>query len=170
MNDVLAFVFHVKCFNEKLVRSNYLKQQIKIISMLYSHMLQLYTYTYACRINDTIIKMSEDFFRKICTSHFICKVVCERELEAEQRLQHIDLPSPSGHRHVSFLFSWTAQPGAQPLWDMFSFQHLLTNWSGLQTRWGSWGPLLLGGGFLNHILSLTHFISNSLTSRLHRVI
>ena len=25
--------------------------------------------------------------------------------------------------------------GAQPLWDMFSFQHLLTNWSGLQTNW-----------------------------------
>ena len=33
--------------------------------------------------------------------------MCERELETKQRLQHIDLPSPSGH--VSFPFSWTAQ-------------------------------------------------------------
>ena len=38
--------------------------------------------------------------------------MCERELEIEQRLQHIDLPSPSGHRRVSFSFSWSAQPGA----------------------------------------------------------
>ena len=37
---------------------------------------------------------------------------CERELETEQRLQHIDLHSSSGHRRVSFLFSWAAQPGA----------------------------------------------------------
>ena len=45
-------------------------------------------------------------------SHFICNVMCERELETEQRLQHIDLPSPSGHRHVSFSFPWAVQPGA----------------------------------------------------------
>ena len=51
--------------------------------------------------------------------------------------------------------------GAQPLWDMFSFQHLLSNWSGLQTRWGSQGPLRPSGGFLYHILSPTHLISNS---------
>ena len=46
------------------------------------------------------------------TSHFIRKVVCQRELETEQRLQHIDLSSPSGHRPVSFSFSWAAHPGA----------------------------------------------------------
>ena len=43
--------------------------------------------------------------------------MCERELETEQRLQHIDLHS-SGHNSVSFPFSWAAQLGAwgaQPL-------------------------------------------------------
>ena len=49
----------------------------------------------------------------------------------------------------------------QPLWDMFSFQYLLTNWSCHQTHWGSRRPLLPGGGFLYHILSLTRLISNS---------
>ena len=63
---------------------------------------------------------------------------------------------------VSFSFSRAAQPEAQPLWNMFSFQHLLTNWSGLQTRWGSRGPLLLGGDFPYHILSPTRLISNSI--------
>ena len=46
------------------------------------------------------------------TSHFIESVVCERELETKQRLQHIDLPSSSGHSSVSFSFYWAAQPGA----------------------------------------------------------
>ena len=31
-------------------------------------------------------------------------------------------------------------------------------------NWGSWGPLLLSGGFLYHILSPTRLISDSLTS------
>ena len=35
--------------------------------------------------------------------------MCERKLETEQRPQHIDLPSPSGHRRVLFSFSWAAQ-------------------------------------------------------------
>ena len=34
------------------------------------------------------------------------------------KLQHID-PHSYGHNSVSFPFSWAAQPGAQPLWDMF---------------------------------------------------
>ena len=38
--------------------------------------------------------------------------MCERELETEQKLQHIDLPSPCGHRRVSFSFSGAVQPGA----------------------------------------------------------
>ena len=40
------------------------------------------------------------------------RVVCERELETEQRLQHINLASSSGHSSVSFSFSWAAQPEA----------------------------------------------------------
>ena len=39
---------------------------------------------------------------------------------------------------------------------MFSSQHLLTNWSGLQTQSGIPRPLLVGGG-----LSLPHLVSNS---------
>ena len=47
-------------------------------------------------------------------------------------LQHIDLYS-YGHNSVSFPFSWAAQPEA---WGhMFSFQHLLSNSSDLQTDW-----------------------------------
>ena len=68
------------------------------------------------------------------TSHFIERferVLLWEGVGDRTKLQHIDLPSPSGHRRVSFSFSWAAQPGA-----MFSFQHLLTNWSGLQTQSG----------------------------------
>ena len=62
--------------------------------MLYTYIINMRIYTHTCWIHfDAIIKTSEDFFKKY-TSHFIWKVVCERELETEQRLQHIDLPSP----------------------------------------------------------------------------
>ena len=82
-----------------------------------------YTHTHAEYILTQWIKTNEDFFKKY-TSHFIWKgCVCERELESEQRLQHIDLPNPSRHSRVSFSFSWTAQPEAQrptPLDTVFS--------------------------------------------------
>ena len=141
--------------------------------MLYSHIIHMQLYTYTCRIHfDAVIKTSEDVFKKY-TSHFIRKVVCKRELETEQRLQHIDLPSPSGHRRVSFSFSWAAQPrdwgpslsGTCSHSSVFSPTGLVS-----KLNRGSRGPLLLGGGFLYHILSLTHLISNSLTFCAHRVI
>ena len=53
--------------------------------------------------NDAIKTSGHSSLEKY-TSHFIERVVCERELETEQRLQHID--------PHSFLFSWAAQPGA----------------------------------------------------------
>ena len=70
------------------------------------------------------------------TSHFIERVVCERELETEQRLQHIDT-HPYGHNSVSFSFSW----GPSLSGTCSSFQHLLSNWSDLQLTWTScrWG-------------------------------
>ena len=46
--------------------------------------------------------------------------------------------------------------GAQSLWDMFSFQHLLTNWSGLQIQSGV--PKIPSAGWW---LSLPHLVSNS---------
>ena len=68
-------------------------------------------------------------------------------------LQHID-PHSIGHNHVSFPFSWT-------LWDMFSFQHLLSNSSDPQLVWSpNW---LIGGLRASSAgcwLSLTHLVSN----------
>ena len=61
--------------------------------------------------NDTIInrRTQEDFFNKICTSHFIVRVrkiysrfACERELETEQKLQYFD-PHSYGRQRCVFL-------------------------------------------------------------------
>ena len=66
---------------------------------------------------------------------------CERELETEQRLQHIDLTSPSGHSRVSFSSSWcsTGGPGAQLsagfLYHISSLTHLLPNLSDFRLIW-----------------------------------
>ena len=56
--------------------------------MLYSHNQYTYTYTYRNIFNT--IKTSGHSSLEKYTSHFIERVVCERELETEQRLQHID--------------------------------------------------------------------------------
>ena len=70
---------------------------------------------------------------------------------------------------VSFSFSWcsTGGPGAQLSAECWlSLPHLVTNGSGLQTNWGSRGPLLPGGGFLYlffsdfSFLQLTDFLSS----------
>ena len=55
----------------------------------------MHIYTYTCRIHiDAIIKTSEDFFKKIYVPlTLFVRFACERELETEQRLQHIDLNS-----------------------------------------------------------------------------
>ena len=165
--------------------------------LLYSYMLQLYTYT--CRIHfDAKIKTSEDFFKKIYTSHFIVRFACERELETEQRLQHIDLPTPDiagcYSRSPGLPNRWPGGPvtlgdvliaasSHQLLWSpnsiggpkgpsagwWLSLPHLVSNPSDLQLIWGSRGPLLPGGGFLYHILSPTSLNINSLISCLHRV-
>ena len=75
------------------------------------------------------------------------------------KLQHIDLLCPSGHSRVSFSFSWTAQPGAWGPGGQASLGHVLIPASSHQLvsklTWGSRWPLLLGGGFLLHILSPT---------------
>ena len=81
------------------------------------------------------------------TSHFIESVVCERELETEQRLQNIDRPSSSWHSSVSFSFSLAAQPGLGSLLRACSHCSILNTAlsSELQLlNWGSWGPPLLG--------------------------
>ena len=92
--------------------------------------------------------------------------MCERELETEQRLQHIDLTNPSRHSRVLLSFSWTAaQPEGRRLTLLGAgFLYLILSPTGLRTHRGSRGPLLPGGGFHYRILSLTHLISNSLSS------
>ena len=60
--------------------------------------------------------------------------MCERELDTEERLQHID-PHSSGYNSISFPFSWAAQPGSwgpSLCWDM-----LLIPASSLQPLWTS---------------------------------
>ena len=150
----------------------------------------MHIYTYTCRILiDAMNKTSEDFFKKIYLSLY-CKIACERgSLRPNKDCNILTSPAPPDiamcrSRSPGLL---NRGPGTQPLWDMFSFQHLLTNGSpnslggpegpfcwvvafsttsclqlfDLQTGWGSRGPLLPGGGFLYHLLSLTHLISNN---------
>ena len=99
--------------------------------MLYSHM-QIHA-----EHNDTM-KTSEDerrratLFLEKYTSHFIWKVrMCERELEIKQNCNILTSPAPPDiavcrSRSPGLL---NRGLGAQPLWDMFSSQLILTNWS-----------------------------------------
>ena len=105
----------------------------------------IYIYIHMQHHNETINKQtSEDFFRKICTSHFIVRVrkgylrfYGERELETEHNC-NILTPTLMAVSVVSFLFSWDAQPEAQ-------------------------GPSsLLDDGFLYCILSATSLDPNSI--------
>ena len=78
--------------------------------------------------NDAM-KMSGHSSLEKYTSHFIERVVCERELETEQNC-NILTPNSYGHNSISFPFSCAAQPGAwgpshSGTWS--SFQHLLSN-------------------------------------------
>ena len=97
-----------------------------------------YTYTYRQNQNDDTIKTQ--FFRKIPLLTLFERVrkgykrfYCGRELETEQ---NCNILTPTLMAITAFLFysSWAAQLGllCQSLWDMFSFPHLLSNWSDLQ--------------------------------------
>ena len=101
--------------------------------VLHSHE-QLYIHICMQKHNDTIMTNEHSSLEKY-TSQFIEKVVCERELETEQRLQHID-PHSSGYHSLNFPFSWAAQPGAlgpSRCWDM-----ILIPASSLQLIWTSY--------------------------------
>ena len=100
-------------------------RKLRNLPLLYSHE-QLYIHIYMQKhIQHNKDERRQSSLEKY-TSHFIERVVCERELETEQKLQHID-PHSSGYHSLSFPFSWAAQPGAwgpslSGTW--FSFQHL----------------------------------------------
>ena len=85
--------------------------------------------------------------------------MCERKLETEQRLQHIDLISPSGHSRVSFTFSWAAQPESRG--PSFLLSAVLSTASCL---WLIWSPTQSGvprAPSAGWWLSLPHLVSNS---------
>ena len=108
------------------------------LSILHLHDNVVYSYADAC-INyngDTIKTTSEDTSLEKYTSHFIERVVCERELKTEQNC-NILTATPLAVS-VSFLFSWADQPGAWgpssllgAVFSTASFLHL----SDLQTHW-----------------------------------
>ena len=82
--------------------------------MLYSHD-QLYKHICICMQNhndDTMNDERHSSFEKY-TSHFIWKGCVWEGVGDRIELQHIDLPSSSGHSSVSFSFSWVAQPEAR---------------------------------------------------------
>ena len=73
-----------------------------------------YTYIYMQNHNNDTIKTSDTVLRKIYLSFYWKGCVGEGVGDLTE-LQHIN-PNSIGHNWVSF-----------PLWDMFSFQHLLSN-------------------------------------------
>ena len=130
--------------------------------------ISTYTHAYPCRMdhNDTIIT-SEDFFRKICTCHFIVRVrkgysrfYGERELETEQNC-YILTPALMAVSVVSFSFSRAAQPEAQGPSSQVDdgFLYCILSPTGLQNSIG--GP---ESPFGRVWLSLPHLVSNYVQS------
>ena len=113
-----------------------------------------YSYADACWNIFNTIKTSGHSSLEKYTSHFIEWLVCERELETEQRLQHID-PHSSGYHSLSFPFSWVAQPG---VWGPSLCRDIvLIPASSLQLIWtlAAWLPSQTGYIIVLHPLSST---------------
>ena len=126
----------------------------------------------SCRIHiDVIIKTSEDFFKKIYLSLYLkgLKRVTQGftvrgSWRPNKNCNILTSPAPPDiavcRTHSPGLLN--RGPGSPA-----SLGHALIPASSHQLVWspnslGSRGPLLLGSGFLYHILSLTHLISNSI--------
>ena len=88
----ISFIFHLKKAHAlmKTCKSFLFYFTPWKVFLLYSHD-QLYTYTCGNILNT--IKTRRHISLEKYISHFIERVVCERELEIEQRLQHIDPPT-----------------------------------------------------------------------------
>ena len=140
-----------------IITIGYLKPYSSVCCIVICWFMQKYTYIYWIH-TDAMIKMQEDFFNKIFTSHFIASVrkgysrfACEKVLETEQKLQYF----------VSFSFFWcsTGGPGVPLCWVLAfftaSYQQLL------------WSPNSIGvpEGPLGRVwLSLPHLVYNSVWS------
>ena len=114
--------------------------------------------------NDTINKQtSEDFFRKICTSHFIVRferVIQGFALKGSWRPNkdcNILTPTPMAVSVVPFSFSRAAQPEAQGPNSLLDdgFLYCILSLTGLQNSIG--GP---EGPFGRVWLSLPHLVSD----------
>ena len=120
-------------------------------------MLQPYTYT--CRIH--IDAMNKDEWRlleKIYLSLYLKGCVWEGVGDRTKTATYWP-PQPLRTSPCVVLVPLSCSTGslrAQPIWDMFSFQQLLTNWSDLQTQSGV--PRAPSAGWW---LSLPHLVSNS---------
>ena len=128
-----------------------------VICYNYKHIHAEYILTQWIKTNDTVL-------RKIYLSLYLkgskglLKVLQGKGVGDRTELQYID-PHSYDHQLCVFLILQgysTGGLGAQPLWNMFSFQHLLTTWSDLQTQ--SRDPRPLSAGCW---LSLPHLVSNS---------
>ena len=138
------------------------RHQINICYIL----IYAYTSTYMQNHNDTMITTSEDFFKKIYTSHFIARVrkgflkVCVWEGAGDRtKLQYID-PYSYGRQRCVFLVLQgcsTRGSGAQLSAECWlSLVHLVTNFSGPQLIRGPKGPFGLMWLSLPHLV----YISN----------
>ena len=103
-----------------------------LVVLLYSH---IYLRIHAEYILTQWIKTSENFFKKKYISHFMVRFACERGMETEQRLQHIDLS-----QHPPDIAVCRSRPPGLlnrrprgPLrWILFSLPYLVINSSDLQ--------------------------------------
>ena len=141
--------------------SQFKKQCISTIHIYF--LLVILLYCHLQHHNDTIIKMQEDFFNKIFTSHFIARVrkgcvgfYCERELRPNRNCS-ILTPNLMAVNVVSFSFSRcsTGSPGVHSAGCWLSLLHLISNFSGPQTPSGFPRAPSAGCGFPYHISSIT---------------
>ena len=145
--------------------------------MLYSHM-QIHIYIYTCIYiqNESQRHNDKEFFRKICTSHFIVRVrkgllrvLLWEGVGDRTELQYFE-PTSYGRQRCVFRSPelLNLRPRGPLCW--LSLLNLITNWSGPQTLSGFPRGPSAGCGFPYHISSLLRPISNSLISCLDRVI
>ena len=90
--------------------------------------------------------------------------MCERELETGQRLQHVDLPSPSGLLDCS-----TGGPEAHSVGCWLPLPQLDPNWSGLQTNWLPVFTELYNSSIAHSISLEWHVWSSSSRNNCHAV-
>ena len=122
----------------------------------------MHIHTYTCRIHiDIIIKKSEDFFKKIYLSLYLKGCVWEGVGDRTNTAIYwppVLWPSALCLSRSPGLLS--RRPGGPICW-MLAFSTASCQQRVSKLHRGSWGPLLLGGGFLYHTLSPTGLVSKT---------